>query len=132
MLAIQSFFWRSPHAFVAVAACLGAFGWKALSDERPTADSTHRVPIALLDVSKVFKEAREFNERMQRLKGEVEAVQKEIRARTKQLEPLGSNDGASGSAANGAAQAQQQAAKMLAEAAAIVKRQEFLQKEATL
>jgi len=132
MLANRSSAWRWRAISLASAVFLGAWGWNVLSQERSTADSPHRIPVALVDVAKVFKEAREFNQQMQKLKGEIEAVEQEVRARTKQMEASGAKETSATPAANSVAQAQAQAAKMLADAALLVKRQEFLQKEAAI
>jgi Skp family chaperone for outer membrane proteins len=44
----------------------------ALSSERQP-ESPHRIPLAVIDVAKIFKEARDFNQKMQRMKLEIAA-----------------------------------------------------------
>jgi hypothetical protein len=72
----------------ALAVCLGIFVWEALSDEPPATDRPHKIPVAIIDIAKVFKDHREFNEKMLVIKGQIEAFEKEVRARAAEVEAL--------------------------------------------
>jgi Skp family chaperone for outer membrane proteins len=72
----------------ALAVCLGIFVWEAVSDEPPTADRAHRVPVALLDVPKIFKSYNAFNARMTQIKGEIELYEKEVDKKRADIEAL--------------------------------------------
>ena len=65
----------------ALGACLAVFVWEALSDETPPADEPHRVPVAVIDIAKVFKDHRRCNERMAAIKGEIEIFEGDVRTR---------------------------------------------------
>jgi Skp family chaperone for outer membrane proteins len=112
-----------------VSICLGGAAWRALSEERPAADAPHRIPVALLDVAKVFKQARDFNAQMNRMKIEIETFDRTIRGRQAELEKL--RPKGSGSAPS-SGEATEKAAKMAADLQAEVaaKRQSFLVEEA--
>lgn len=113
----------------ALAAWLSVAGWQAFSSEQASLETTHRIPVALIDVSVVFKNYKQFGTQMAALKAEVELFDKDVKA--KQASVASANGAAEGAAAatNETKEAQKKAAAMLAEAAAVVKRQEILQKE---
>ena len=72
----------------ALAVCLGIFVWEAVSDEPPAADRPHKVPVALLDIAKVYKSYNAFNARMTEIKGEIEDYEKEVNAKRAEIEAL--------------------------------------------
>lgn len=121
--------WRSLGFAATLAICFYLTGW-AFSVESPT-EPAHRIPIATLDTSKVFKGCREFNKKMEQMKVEIEQFEKEIRERTKAF-GNGTTAEQSNTPPASASQAQEQAGKKVIEAAIIVKKQEFLQNEAVV
>ena len=66
--------------------------WNAISDERPAADAPHKIPVALLDVAKVFKNCREFNDKMNQMKTEIDQFDREMRKRAEEMQKLAPND----------------------------------------
>jgi hypothetical protein len=67
---------------------LAVVSWEAFCDEPPASDKPHRVPVAVLDVAKVFKQSRDFNDEMNRIKREIEEFEKTIRAKQAEIEKL--------------------------------------------
>jgi len=65
---------------LALTGCICVVAWTALSGERDH-EPPHRIPLAVIDVAKVFKEARPFNEKMQQMKIEVADFDRNVRAR---------------------------------------------------
>src|SRR5262245_37508791 len=65
---------------LAITVCISFLAWTALSNEREQT-SSHRTPLAVLDVAKVFKEAQTFNEKMKRMKVEIDDFDRNVRAR---------------------------------------------------
>jgi hypothetical protein len=55
--------------------------WASSSGEQPANELPHRVPIAILDVAKVFKQAKQFNAEMSRMKVAIEAFDQNVRNR---------------------------------------------------
>ncbi len=70
---------------MALGACLAVFVWEALSDEPQPTDGSHRVPVAVIDIAKVFKDHRRFGERMAGLKSDIEDFERYTRARQGQI-----------------------------------------------
>jgi hypothetical protein len=68
-----------PMVF-AITGCICIVAWTALSGERDQ-ESPHRIPLAVIDVAKVFKEVRPFNDKMQHMKIEVADYDRNVRAR---------------------------------------------------
>jgi hypothetical protein len=64
---------------MALMALLAIFVWEAVSDEPPAADRPHKVPVAVLDLSRVFKQHRLFHEDLVRLKNEIDVYEAEMR-----------------------------------------------------
>jgi Skp family chaperone for outer membrane proteins len=87
----------SHWLILAATACLAVFVWKAASDEPPAAARQPAVPIALLDVAKVFKEFRAFNAEMNRIKAEIDEFEQEVRASQVEINRLGKESSADGS-----------------------------------
>ena len=73
---------------VALGACLAVFVWEALSDEPEPADRPHRIPVAVIDIARMFKEHRRFGERMAGLKSDVEDFERYTRARQGEIAGL--------------------------------------------
>ena len=119
----------SQWMILAVTACLAVFVWEAVSDEPPEADQPHRVPVALLDVAKAFKQYDEFNAGMIGIKAEVDAFDKEIRAEQSEIQRLGEAGSAQGSGKT-AEEIKKIQADLQAKIAA--KKQRFLADEAQL
>lgn len=82
---------------LAATACLAVFVWEAASDEPPAVASPPAVPVALLDVAKVFKEFRDFNAEMNRIKAEIEAFELEVRPARLEVKRLSGEGSAKGS-----------------------------------
>ena len=76
---------------MALVACLAVFVWEALSDEPEPADRPHRVPVAVIDIAKVFKDHRRFGEQMAGIKGEIEDFEQYVRARQSEIAGLKSD-----------------------------------------
>jgi len=68
----------SPSVAVLMTAALAALTWKVYSDEPPAADKPHRIPVAVLDVAKLFKQCRDFNAEMSRIKAEIAVFEREV------------------------------------------------------
>lgn len=66
---------------MALAACLAIFVWEAVSDEPAPADRPHRIPVAVIDIAKMFKDHRRFGERMTGIKSDIEDFERYVRAR---------------------------------------------------
>lgn len=116
---------------MALAACLAIFVWEALSDEPPAADRPHKVPIAVVDIARVYKEHREFNAQMLEVKGQIEDFEKEVRKKQAEIQALTPADpGSAQTSGTDAEQASKLSAALQAEVAA--KRAEFLNIEARI
>jgi Skp family chaperone for outer membrane proteins len=119
----------SQMLLVALATVLAVMVWEAVSQDRLAADAQHRIPVALMDVARVFKNCREFQQKMDRIKAEIAEYDRAIRTRKAEFDQLlPKNTGSappSGEAAEKAAKLQ---ADLTAEMAA--KRQAFLAAEA--
>jgi Skp family chaperone for outer membrane proteins len=72
----------------ALAVCLGIFVWEAVSDEPPAVDRPHQVPVALLDIHRIFKSYDDFSARMLRIKTEIEVYEKEVNTKRAEIEAL--------------------------------------------
>jgi Skp family chaperone for outer membrane proteins len=109
--------------------CLGGAAWHAMSEERPAAGAPHGIPVALVDIAKVFKQAREFNAQMNRMKVEIETFDRDIRGRQADIEKL--RPRTTGSAPSSGEETER-AAKLTADLQAEInaKRQVFLAEEA--
>lgn len=70
---------------MALAACLAVLVWEALSDEPASAERPHRIPVAVIDIAKVFKDHRRFAERMTGIKSNIEDFERYVRARTTEI-----------------------------------------------
>jgi Skp family chaperone for outer membrane proteins len=120
---------RWTPVLLAVVICLVApLSWRAFSDEPAAADKPHRVPLAVLDVAKVFQEGKQFNAQMGEIKRQIEAFETEIRGRQADMLKLAQNSGSSPSSDSNSAQLDEQSKKLQADVAA--KKAEFLQAEA--
>lgn len=119
----------SQWMILAATACLAVFVWEAVSDEPPAVDRPHRVPVALLDVAKAFKQYDEFNAGMNGIKAEVDAFEKEIRAEQAEIQRL-----AEAGSAQGSGKTAEELKKIQADLQAKIaaKRQRFLADEAQL
>jgi len=118
----------NPYS-IALAFCLAIICWNGFSDEHRDADLPHRIAVATLDVAKVFKQYRSFNERMNHLKSKVEEFDREIVYRQEQLNkrtPM--NSGPSQEVADDEKKAEYLKAAILVDVAA--KKKEFLLLEA--
>ena len=116
---------------IALATCLSIICWNVISGEHRDADAPHRIPVATLDVAKVFKQYRDFNERMIHLKNKIEEYDRDIRFRQEQINKKMPSDG---DAQQGNEEAEKKAA--YAKAAMTVevaeKKKEFLAAEARI
>jgi Skp family chaperone for outer membrane proteins len=118
----------------ALAVCLGIFVWEALSDEPPAAAvRPHQVPVALLDIAKVFKGASAFNARMQEIKDEIGVYEKEVDKKRADIEALRPKKDGSG-LGSGANVGEDVIAKLQAalQAEITLKRKSFLDMEAAV
>src|SRR4051812_28834690 len=81
--------WTWSHRLLLVVATGVVFAaWTAVSDERPATDAPHKIPVALVDVAKVFKNCRNFNDKMSQMKAEIDAFDREIRNRAEEIKKL--------------------------------------------
>lgn len=70
---------------VALIACLAVFVWEALSDEPTPPDQPHRVPVAVIEIARVFKDHRRFNERMAGIKAAIEVFERDVQSRKEEI-----------------------------------------------
>jgi hypothetical protein len=116
---------------MALVACLAVFVWEAVSDEPPVAVPPHKVPVAVIDIGKIYLEHRQFNEEMLKIKGQIEEFEMEVRKRQKEIDALNPGDqGSSPPSGSDAEKAEKLRVALQAEIAA--KRTEFLNIEARL
>jgi Skp family chaperone for outer membrane proteins len=116
---------------IAAAVCLAVFVWEAASDEPATVEKS-RLPIGLVDMAKVFKDDRAFQQKLAEIKTRVEEFERYVRDRQAEiakLAPQGSAEG-SGEASEAAKRAAALQTALSAEIAA--KRQAFLAEEAVV
>jgi len=120
-----------PSVAVLMTAALAALTWKVYSDEPPAADKPHRVPVAVLDVAKVFKQARDFNGEMSRIKTEIEVFEREVNDRQAEILKLVPKEAKEGSApTSGADVAKATELRNKLEADIAAKKKGFLAEEA--
>ena len=81
---------RSWSQFVFLAALVGGaiVAWDAVSDDKPAEEATHRIPVALVDIARIFKEDREFLRKMAKAKSEVEEFESKVKIRQGEIESL--------------------------------------------
>ena len=116
---------------MALSACLAVFVWEAVSDEPPPADRPHKVPVAIVDIAKVFKEHKEFNAQMLEIKAQIEDFEKEVRTKQAEIKALVPSEGGSAvPSGSDADKAGKLSAALQAEVAA--KRATFLGEEAKI
>ncbi len=65
---------------IAISGAICIVAWTALSGER-NQEPSHRIPLAVIDIAKVFKEARAFNDKMQQMKIDIADYDRNVRAR---------------------------------------------------
>ena len=112
-----------------LAACLAIFVWEAVSDEPPAAERPHKVPVAVIDVAKVFKQNRPFQAKMEETKAAIEVFEAEVRKRKADIESLKPKDAAANPpTADESARITKLEAELNADVA--IKRQFFLSEEA--
>jgi len=119
----------SPAMFVLMTAALAALSWKVYSDEPPAADKPHRVPVAVLDIARVFKQGRDFNAEMSRIKTEIEVFEREVDVRKAEILKLVPMDAGS-APPSGADTAKATELRNKLEADIAAKRKGFLAEEA--
>src|SRR5437763_7011121 len=83
-------FWKQcgwSRVIVAMAA-VGVFviTWRASSNDRLATDAPHRIPLALVDVGRVFKSYPEFSRRMEELKREFDQANKQMSSQLSELQ----------------------------------------------
>jgi Skp family chaperone for outer membrane proteins len=121
-------FWSRLVAALAIAA-LVATGWKAFSDEPRDVEKPHRVPIAVLDVAKVFKHSQPFAMEMNEIKAQIEEFESHVRMRGEEIEKLAPKEAGSAlPSSEQTAKAEELSRRLAADVAA--RRQEFLTAEA--
>jgi Skp family chaperone for outer membrane proteins len=115
---------------MALVACLAIFVWEAVSDEPPPADRPHKVPVAVLDVGRAFKEGKAYNDKIENVKDEIEAFEREVRRKQLELTAAGPlpRDTTPSSGVDG--ERVEEANKLQADV--VLKKQEFLNKEAKI
>src|SRR5262245_56737359 len=73
---------RKMKMFLAVLLSVVASDGPALADSSDLAEASgHRVPVAIVDVAKVFKEARDFNQKVQSIKLQIADFDRDIKAK---------------------------------------------------
>jgi Skp family chaperone for outer membrane proteins len=76
---------------LALLACLVIFVWDAASNDR-TKDQQPAVPVAVVDVGKVFRQHAPFNDQMAELKREIEEYERQYRREESRIEAMENAD----------------------------------------
>jgi Skp family chaperone for outer membrane proteins len=119
----------SVWLLMAMSGLAAVFAWEAFCDEPPAAEKTHRIPLAVIDVAKVFKGSRGFAAEMHALKREVELFEAEVRGRQAEIDKIyPSENGSSPPSSADTVKAAELKQKLQQDVTA--KRQEFMQAEA--
>jgi hypothetical protein len=118
----------SAVIITALSTALGLSSWQALSNEGPS-DKPHRVPLAVVDVARIFKNCRDFNAEMSRIKAEIEVFERDVISRQAEISKLVPTDaGSAPPSAADTAKAAELREKLTADVAA--RKKAFLAEEA--
>ncbi|MDX1947758.1 MAG: OmpH family outer membrane protein [Pirellulaceae bacterium] len=80
----------TKFVFLTAVACGALVALDAISDDQPANERTPRVPVAVIDVARVFKEDREFQRKLDKVKAEIaefEGKVSTLHAKIKEMQP---------------------------------------------